>query len=151
MPNTTTIATVTVIAAAAIGVAYFTQPQWFSTGAAPAAATAPATKTSDVPTGSETRTAAVQPPTQRPPADAAKSPAEAATPASWIGLPVISADGATIGQVSESRPHADGRSFVLVVKAADGKSYDVSSAISTMQGRAVQVAASKAEIGTMVR
>lgn len=159
MSTTSTIVTVTLLAATAIGVAYYTNPQLFGTASAvpktaPASAAAPAGGTAKP---SPVVVAQATPDTRPPatpaavPADAKKSPAEAIVPAAWIGLPVISADGTTIGQVTEVRPHADGRSVVLVIKGSDGKMYDVSSALATMQGRAVQVAATAAEIGKMVR
>jgi hypothetical protein len=89
------------------------------------------------------------PPATRP-ADAAKSTSEASKPEAWNGLPVIASDGKTLGQVSELKPSADGKSSVLMVKGSDGKVYKVPSSISTMQGRAVQVAATAAEIGKFV-
>jgi hypothetical protein len=181
MPSTTTILTVSALAATAIGVAYVTNPVWFGHASAPkptAAVNVPAAQPKPDSTASKSETqkaketaplataqaaAAAGPtasssPAQPPatpaglpsPPDALKSPAEAALPAAWIGLPVIAVDGATVGQVTETRPHADGKSVVLVVKGSDGKTYDVSSSLAKMQGRAVQVAATATEIGKMV-
>ena len=85
----------------------------------------------------------------KPPAGAGLAPAESSKPEAWIGLPVIAADGATVGQVAELKPSADGKSTVLIVKAADNKTIRVPSSIATMQGRAVQVSATAAELSKM--
>jgi hypothetical protein len=90
--------------------------------------------------------------TANPTAGGAAAPAEASKPASWIGLPVVTADGQTLGQVTELKAAADGKSQVLMVKSpADSKVFAVPSSIAKMTGRAVQLSATSQELKTSVQ
>lgn len=91
--------------------------------------------------------AQAQPAAATQPPDTGKAPAEAARAESWIGLPVVAADGATIGQIVEMKPSADGKSTVLSVKGSDGNLFNVPGTIATMKGRAIQVSATSVELG----
>jgi hypothetical protein len=91
-------------------------------------------------------------PTVAPPAGETAAPAEASKPASWIGLPVVTADGQTLGQVTELKAAADGKSQILMIKSpADSKVFAVPSSIAKMTGRAVQLSATSQELKTSVQ
>lgn len=90
-------------------------------------------------------------PVTTPPADASKSPAEASKPPSWVGLPVISADGNTIGQVSEYKASADGKSSKLIVKGTESKTYFIPVENARMDGRAVQLTIKSTDIGNLIQ
>jgi hypothetical protein len=148
LSNSTIIAGI--MLAAAIGTAAYlavTQDNASTNSATPAASksggSAPPVQTAQA-------VPAASPPAASP-ADAGKAPAEASRPESWIGLPVIGSDGSTVGQVTDMRPGADSKSTVLLVQGSDGKTYKVPGSIAAMSGRAVQVAATAAELGKMAQ
>jgi hypothetical protein len=92
------------------------------------------------------------PPAATPGAADSGSPAEATKPASWVGLPVVTSDGQMLGQVTELKPAADGKSSVLVVKSTgDNKTFVVPSGIAKMSGRSVQLSATSQELKSTVQ
>ena len=78
--------------------------------------------------------------------------ADAAKPDSWIGMPVISADGATVGQVTQVKPSADGgKTPDLVIKSpSDGKTLTVPGNLASINGRAVQLKATSDQLSKML-
>jgi hypothetical protein len=103
------------------------------------------------PAAKSAESAAGAPPTSMGAAET-KSPGEANKPAAWIGLPVVTADGQTLGQVTELKPSADGKSSIIVVKSPnDNTLYSVPSGIAKMSGRAVQLTATAQELKTTVQ
>ena len=84
-------------------------------------------------------------------APAGATAAEASKPESWVGMPVISSDGATVGQVASVKPGVDGKTSDLVVKnPSDGKTLTVPGNLASLNGNSVQLKATSDQLGKMV-
>jgi sporulation protein YlmC with PRC-barrel domain len=72
------------------------------------------------------------------------------TPEAWVGLPVVTSEGKSVGQVSQVRPGAGGQSNDIVVKSNDGKTLTVPATMGMINGRTVQLKATSDEVKKMV-
>jgi hypothetical protein len=82
----------------------------------------------------------------------AAAAADASKPEAWVGLSVTSSDGTVMGKVTSLKAAGDGKGPLLYISSpTDGKIFTVPSELATLSGAGLQLKATSAELGKMVK